>query len=79
VDFEEVSLTASEGGGLEDDGSGSGDEMVAVIMGSTVATGTEVAANNKTQSADSAIINHIYEIYSSITSMEHKVGMKKKC
>ena len=71
IDFENTTLNSSE---LvpDDDGSGSGDESLAVV-GAVVATTT----TNYTESPDSAIINHIYEIYSSLTSMEHKVGVRR--
>ncbi|XP_076470307.1 uncharacterized protein LOC143300484 [Babylonia areolata] len=72
IDFDEAeNVTATE---LEvgADGSGSGEESV-VIATAAVSTSAPSSAVNKTESSDSAIINHIYEIYSSLTSMEHKV------
>nr|KAG5712693.1 hypothetical protein BaRGS_029748 [Batillaria attramentaria] len=58
---------------VEEEGSGSGDEVLS-MTGLTTPTTTIRRANNYTDSPDSAIINHIYEIYSSLTSMEHKVA-----
>ena len=54
----------------DEDASGSGDESLAVVTATTTTT------TNYTESSDRAIINHIYEIYSSLTSMEHKVGLR---
>ncbi|KAL8616272.1 hypothetical protein ACOMHN_056215 [Nucella lapillus] len=72
MDFNEVdNFTSSD---LEDggDGSGSGDESMP--MGATaVSSLPPTSAVNNTDSSESAIINHIYEIYSSLSSLEHKV------
>ena len=67
IDFDNTSDNSSE---LvqDDNGSGSGDESLAVVTATTT--------TNYTESSDRAIINHIYEIYSSLTSMEHKVGVR---
>lgn len=63
-----------------EDGSGSGDESLSAAVHSALMTTFDTTTAspatttaNLTRNSDSAIINHIYEIYSSITSMEHKV------
>ncbi|KAK7115038.1 restin homolog [Littorina saxatilis] len=72
IDFENANLSSSAS--LEKgEGSGSGDEPIVVRDRGSEAAATATTTVNYTESSDSAIINHIYEIYSSLTSMEHQV------
>ncbi|XP_076449348.1 uncharacterized protein LOC143285805 [Babylonia areolata] len=67
---------------LDDDGSGSGEATMkiwktTVAMTTTTTTTTTTTSapsrRNTTMSSDQMIINHIYELYNSLSSMEHKV------